>query len=523
MSASGPARTKRVAPWAENERRDGRSEKEIEGERDGLSGRLGKRTRIAGELKDLTRPVAHEADEAELHAIFAELPESARARLEGMLERQKEHWYELGRMDGLGVSATATGKARKEFSKDKAERQIAAESREAADRSTPRMLAHNEGQKRHAWAVGKVVLVDEANLAGEFFDGDTGTYEQKGFVMRSVFENADWREGRSIALRRPTAHFIWTVEQYNTPVPLGRYGQPHLEESSWEDFNPMRLWKEVGDGRVNRGDALWVRLAHDGSRLPFEFRSNAQRIVVSEAHRLKAPGSSRFVLPLDGEVAEVDVWHQCVNNALYMPMAIRRQYSFDEKKRLLFREWDAGDLGIYLTMRACGPDMERRRGRERKTEEAHPTKYGTGSWTELFRRAVLSGEKEESGVEVEYSKPRRYNGPDEPSEAFKHLRSCGFAAERMEVGGDVWEYARRLEVVDGEFLALRGQLVEQASGMDTKDIVAVAKCQMELRGDRLPAGRPVIRCKVREKDPLGKQMIKELEVRLRRERESRGR
>ncbi|EJD32783.1 hypothetical protein AURDEDRAFT_178120 [Auricularia subglabra TFB-10046 SS5] len=272
-----------------------------------------------------------------------------------LLEEERARWYTEGRKDGERL-----GRMQERRAECGEVDQGSTDESDGAMTGITRVLG--EGDRTRApctgapgTVIGSIAYTDELSLGGEFFNGDAGAYEQREFVEPSVAENPHWRQGDPVILaaaRKPTTHFIWSVEEYNTPIPLGRYGQPHLESSAWEDFNPIRLWKEVGGSKVERGDSFWVRLALDAWRLPFEFRSNAQRIIVSEAHRFKAAGSTRFVLPLDGEVPEVDIWHQCVNNALYMPLAVRRQYSFDPKTKALYREWDAGDLGIYLTMRA---------------------------------------------------------------------------------------------------------------------------------------------------------------------------
>ncbi|EJD47302.1 hypothetical protein AURDEDRAFT_163515 [Auricularia subglabra TFB-10046 SS5] len=164
----------------------------------------------------------------------------------------------------------------------------------------------------------------------EFFDPDVASYDQADFIRRGMDAELALASKRREALRalpEPSfhvpPHFIWTMEQYNLPIPLGKFGQPSWPGSAWEDFNPLRLWADGDDGRVSRGDPLWIRLALDAIKLPFEFRSNAQRIVASEAHRFTASGCSKPVLPLEDEAPELDVWTDCAHNPLCMPVAVR--------------------------------------------------------------------------------------------------------------------------------------------------------------------------------------------------------
>ncbi|EJD51498.1 hypothetical protein AURDEDRAFT_159232 [Auricularia subglabra TFB-10046 SS5] len=383
--------------------------------------------------------------------------------------------------------------------------------------------ARSGWEEHDRWTLGKIASIETRSTLEGYFDGDAGTYDQLSFVQASVVENTMWRSAAARTLAeasaRRTSHFIWTMEEYNTPVPLGKYGQPYFKDSTWEDFNPLRLWKDISPGRVTKGDELWVRLAVDAAKLPFEYRSDAQRIVVSEAHRVKVvrDGVSRFVLPVDGEVAEVDIWHQCVNNALYMPLAVRRHYSYDRKTKQLFREWDAGDLGIYVIMRACGPEGEKRREKEKRKQGEGDRRSVAASWTEQFRRAVLFAVRgplnEGPAGSAEHTRPRRYQGDENEAAVYEHLLRCGFSRERMEAGGDVHAYAKRMEGLETQFQELRAVLVGEGGtedGLDSKDLVARAKCRLELRGDRMDSGRPRVRCRVRAKDPLGQELIKEL-------------
>ncbi|EJD47815.1 hypothetical protein AURDEDRAFT_163271 [Auricularia subglabra TFB-10046 SS5] len=261
----------------------------------------------------------------------------------------------------------------------------------------PAGVSSSEMGSRRGEENGALRNVVEARMADDaaYFDPDAATYDQYAFVSRSMQGLSNGREGHHGRVPEPnfktSAHFIWTDEEYNTPIPLGKYGQPYFPNSSWADFNPERLWKDVSPGRVARGEELWVRLAMDAARLPFEFRSHAQRILVSEAHRVKAAGSERNVLPMVGDVPEMDVWHLCTNNALYMPLAVRRQYTYDRERQTLYREWDAGDIGVYLIMRACGPEGEKKRGKEKRKKDGDGQRTATANWTELFRQTVLWG------------------------------------------------------------------------------------------------------------------------------------
>ncbi|EJD51644.1 hypothetical protein AURDEDRAFT_159381 [Auricularia subglabra TFB-10046 SS5] len=356
-----------------------------------------------------------------------------------------------------------------------------------------------------------------------YFDPDSATYDQHRFILRSGEEAQAEQSSKVGPVEKPnfktTKHFIWTMEEFNTPIPLGKYGQPYFPKSSWEDFDPERLWRDVGAGRVAKGDELWAQLARDAARLPFEFRSNAQRVVVSEAHRAKSRGEENAILPLPGEVGEIDVWHMCTNNALYMPLAVRRQYTFDPSNGTLYREWDVGDLGIYVIMRACGPEAERRKAKEkRKRDETESGRSIAVNWTELFRRAVLWGAEQSDTIATaafEFTKARRYNGGDDVGKIWEHLLRCGFAIERMRLGGDVHAYALRMERQDGAFQQMKNELEREKESMDIagegKDVVAAAKSRLELADERIPQGRPLVRFKVKEKDALGREVMKVLE------------
>ncbi|EJD37354.1 hypothetical protein AURDEDRAFT_129544 [Auricularia subglabra TFB-10046 SS5] len=223
------------------------------------------------------------------------------------------------------------------------------------------------------------------------------------------------------------------------------------------------------------------------------------------------PAVGISVLPMEGDVAEVDLWHQCVSNALYMPLAIRRQYTLDKARGILYREWDAGDIGIYIVMRACGPAIESQRVRKKRRGEGNTEIKSVGAnWAELFRAAVLWGCDSSLRVEGEFSRPRQYSGPETPEAVYMHLLRCGFTRDRMAKGGDVYEYAFRLKRLDTEFRERKSRIESSGELGDAKSIVARVKCVMELKEPRIPPGRPVVRCKVTEKDPLAKELMREL-------------
>lgn len=361
------------------------------------------------------------------------------------------------------------------------------------------------------------------------FDPDSTPYDQLDFIEKSLEVERAKIDKQHDALqvlpepRRIPGHFVWTSEEYNLPVPLGKFGQPHWSGSAWEDFNPIRLWKDVDAGKVERGDELWMRLAEDAVRLPFEFRSNAQRIVASEAHRFKAPTWSKPLLPSADDVAEVDVWNQCVHNALYLPLAIRRQYSYNRHSRTLYREWDAGDLGIYLILRACGPEnRSKKEKRAAETGGQRPSKWS--SWSEQVRAAFVWADanrdvwqtqlqkNERAGNNIEHTRPRRYSGSGDPADVFLHLFRCGFNADRMVRPGDVYAYVERAEFLEAKLQQFKNQVTAAEQGLsDHNTILARAKCRMEMEDKRIPSGRPLVRCRVKSGDPVAAEHLKMLE------------
>ncbi|EJD42786.1 hypothetical protein AURDEDRAFT_168030 [Auricularia subglabra TFB-10046 SS5] len=357
-----------------------------------------------------------------------------------------------------------------------------------------------------------------------YYDPDAATYEQLTFISRALVKSQE--EDECAALPEANfdlpKHYIWTLESLGLPIPLGRYSQPFFTGSAWEDFNPMRLWQAAaGEPRVTKGEELWVRLAIDAARLPFEYRSHAQRIVVSEAHRVQPPGWTRKVLPLPGDVGEVDVWHQCVNNALYMPLAVRRQYSYCRQSDTLYREWDAADLGIYVILRACGPEGETKKEKREKKEkhrrgvESGAEKSVVAQWTSLVREAVLWGAKNEQQTpETAHTGPRRYAGDGSPRSIFEHLLQCGFERQRMAATGDVYGYVVRTKELDEKLLQLKDKVEAVGDGhgraLEPKEVMARAKCLMELALPRIAEDRPIVRCKVKDGDPIGRVVREEM-------------
>ncbi|EJD35676.1 hypothetical protein AURDEDRAFT_175255 [Auricularia subglabra TFB-10046 SS5] len=358
------------------------------------------------------------------------------------------------------------------------------------------------------------------------FDPDHAPYDQLDFVEKCMeldFAALATRHEALKCLPEPRIsiprHYIWTVAEYNLPVPLGKFGQPHWAGLAWEDFNPIRLWKDVDGGKVDRGDALWIRLAEDAVQLPFEFRSNAQRIVASEAHRFKPADWSRPVLPVGEDVAEVDVWYQCVHNALYLPLAIRRQYSYNQMTRTLYREWDAGDLGIYLILRSCGP--ENRSRKEKKVLAGQSSKWS--SWSQQARGALVWADRnrevwqsklekdEKAGLSIEHTRPRRYCGSGEESDVFFHLLRCGFNSVRMVKPGGVYQYLERAEILEAKLQEFKERVLKVDTGLDHNAIMARAKCLMELEDQRIPTGNPLVRMRVKSTDPVAAEHLKVLE------------
>ncbi|EJD47054.1 hypothetical protein AURDEDRAFT_164112 [Auricularia subglabra TFB-10046 SS5] len=402
-----------------------------------------------------------------------------------------------------------------------------------SENAVPRWLDTPEAANgRDEMLEGTIFCLTGSNSV-DAFDPDHAAYDQLDFVEKSMELDFAALARRHDALssipeprRSVPGHFIWTVAEYNLPVPLGKFGQPHWTGSAWEDFNPIRLWKDVDGGKVDRGDALWIRLAEDAVQLPFEFRSNAQRIVASEAHRFKRDDWPRPVLPAGDDIAEVDVWYQCVHNALYQPLAIRRQYSYSQYTRTLYREWDAGDLGIYLILRACGPE-NRSRKEKKRAADAPGQSSKWSSWSQQVRAALVWGDQNQAlwqskleeaakaGRHLEHTRPRRYSGSGEPLDVFFHLLRCGFNAVRMVHPGDVYEYVERAEKLETKLQEFKRRVVEEDTQLtDNNVILARAKCRMELEDQRIPATNPLVRCRVKTGDPVAAEHLSRLGIKL---------
>ncbi|EJD42843.1 hypothetical protein AURDEDRAFT_126208 [Auricularia subglabra TFB-10046 SS5] len=200
----------------------------------------------------------------------------------------------------------------------------------------------------------------------------------------------------------------------------------------------------------------------------------------------------------DGACRNVVVAWLDDNAAFFDPEAAtyNQQYTFDRSSQTLYREWDAGDIGVYLIMRACGPEGEKKRGKEKRKRDGDGQRTATANWTELFRRTVLWGGEQSSGAEMEiaaFSRPRRYEGEEDLQSIWRHLATCGFAKERMRKGGDVHDYALRMAVLDEEFQEVKARVEkEQKSGSgEGRDIVAAAKARLELAAERIAPERPL--------------------------------
>ncbi|EJD35678.1 hypothetical protein AURDEDRAFT_175257 [Auricularia subglabra TFB-10046 SS5] len=143
--------------------------------------------------------------------------------------------------------------------------------------------------------------------------------------------------------------FLWqATERYHLPAPVGRFGHPFCRGWLWEDFNVKRLFDRSRSDYIATTSPTFARLAHEAVQVPFSSRSAAQRQVVSTALK----GS---ILPVDGAHPEPNVLQFCKENPALLPYAIRRHYTCDHDKGVVFTEWDAVDLEIYIILKMAAP------------------------------------------------------------------------------------------------------------------------------------------------------------------------
>ncbi|EJD35668.1 hypothetical protein AURDEDRAFT_175247 [Auricularia subglabra TFB-10046 SS5] len=239
---------------------------------------------------------------------------------------------------------------------------------------------HSNGDKRDA--VPRCLFMDLVDLVSTvdfaFYDPEVAVHDQRQFIEQSLAAYLTLASKQHLAPSALSEQGLpdpplppWANDRYSFSVSLGKFGQPSWPGSAWENFNPLRLWDNVDGGIIHRGTPLWIRLVEDAVKLPFESRSNAQRLVVSDGHRFIPRGRRKPVLPLDGNAAELDIWSLCAQNAVSMPLAVRKQYAYHRPSRTLYREWDAADVGIFLTIRSCSPPSEAKEAK-RKREKSRP-------------------------------------------------------------------------------------------------------------------------------------------------------
>ncbi|EJD49869.1 hypothetical protein AURDEDRAFT_160887, partial [Auricularia subglabra TFB-10046 SS5] len=151
-------------------------------------------------------------------------------------------------------------------------------------------------------------------------------------------------------LRAAMRETLWDFTSgYQLPMPLGRYGHPHLKNWSWGDIDPRRIFKDSYSGaKLAKDSAELKRLALEAVMLPFAGRSITQRVVVGWAHR-------DGILPLPGWRAEPDIMHEARSNPSKVTTAVRRQNSVNREKCVMYTEWDLVDFECMLLIRMSRP------------------------------------------------------------------------------------------------------------------------------------------------------------------------
>ncbi|EJD36132.1 hypothetical protein AURDEDRAFT_174808 [Auricularia subglabra TFB-10046 SS5] len=235
-------------------------------------------------------------------------------------------------------------------------------------------------------------------------------------------------------LRAAMRETLWDFTSgYRLPMPLGRYGHPHLKNWSWGDIDPRRVFKDTYSGpKLTKDSAEFKRLALEAMTLPFAGRSVTQRVVVGWAHR-------DGILPLPGWRTEPDVMYEARSNPRKVTTAVRRQNSVNREKCLMYTDWDLVDFECMLLIRMSRPPNVPRAlrqtvqvGNEWKDMIWDALMYGWGK-----RRTAWGNEDEDSVFADfepvhEYEKgPQAYSGDGSATDVFTHLRRCGFGLTRL--------------------------------------------------------------------------------------------
>lgn len=229
------------------------------------------------------------------------------------------------------------------------------------------------------------------------------------------------------------------------PAPVGRFGQPFWTGSSWEDFDPRRLFNARRPDFVPVESEQFQLMACDAARIPFRFRSETQRMAVSWALLRNIPIVNAGLTP------EPDVLTFCKSNSSYLPPVIRRQYRRNVKAQLYYVEYCAVDLENYIRLAQAGPQ---------KTSTSSAYQAERSGWLNLLSYFVewMFCNRESLPSET----PTLYKGGihpwpiqladrqlylDDMLEVYKklwlHLLCCGYNSQEILPGGELNQYLLR--------------------------------------------------------------------------------
>lgn len=283
------------------------------------------------------------------------------------------------------------------------------------------------------------------------------------------------------------------------PAPIGRFGQPFWRGSSWESFDPRRLYDQGRTDYVTPTSKLYQQLAQDASLIAFAFRSATQRQIVSSALQRGAGFVGSH---------EPDMVSMCRTNPARLPNAIRRQY---RRGAGFYAEYDAADIGNHIALAMSGP-QKTQDGVQRRDYQDQKR-----AWIQAVERCVLDWAPQVAG-ELAGLEPAELasavrpwpasvdlanRGVGELHELYRmiwdHLTANGLPPRSLLPGGDCHDYIRRGRVLEGERRRLSEQYREQMGpdhgGNQTDERRWVAD---RMPYESVPAGFPVVRVRLQK-------------------------
>ncbi|EJD33554.1 hypothetical protein AURDEDRAFT_177368 [Auricularia subglabra TFB-10046 SS5] len=324
------------------------------------------------------------------------------------------------------------------------------------------------------------------------------------FIARSLDTILDTLPNAN--LRARMRETLWDFTSgYQLPMPLGRYGHPHLKNWAWGEIDPRRIFKDSHSGaKLAKDSEEFRRLAREAVSLPFAGRSVTQRVVVGWAHR-------DGILPLPGWRAEPDIMHEARTNPTKVTTAVRRQNCVNRDKCLMYTDWDLVDIECMLLIRMSRPENVARAlrqtvqvGNEWKDKVWDALVYGWGK-----RKRAWGNDNEDSvyadfePVQEYENGPQAYSGDGSAPSVFAHLRRCGFGLTRLVGVKDctrledsaLGAYMQRLRKHDERRQELVNELASKYE-CDAKDLdrnVKNAYLSANVEFERIPEGRAIVR------------------------------